>query len=167
MKLLLQTLRRRGGAGAQEDLAADEDRFRRAHPTYASTALLDELRRWEYRRLDEGEHVYLDYTGGSLYAQSQLDEHLRMMRDSVLGNPHSANPTSATSVGVAHTAGPFSSGLSSKGQSLHASASSLALRRASIASSRPEPTCDAKRSLPFSQWPTSSAASSRERLLRV
>ena len=28
-------------------------------------------------------NVYLDYTGGSLYAESQLEEHLRMLRDGV------------------------------------------------------------------------------------
>ena len=39
--------------------------------------------------------MYLDYTGAGLYAQSQLDEHMALLRDGVLGNPHSVNPTSA------------------------------------------------------------------------
>jgi selenocysteine lyase/cysteine desulfurase len=39
--------------------------------------------------------VYLDYTGGSLYAASQLEEHFQMLRDRVYGNPHSVNPTSS------------------------------------------------------------------------
>jgi molybdenum cofactor sulfurtransferase len=39
--------------------------------------------------------VYLDYTGGSLYAESQLDEHLLLLRETVYGNPHSVNPTSS------------------------------------------------------------------------
>jgi molybdenum cofactor sulfurtransferase len=63
----------------------------------ASTAvdpLLAELRRTEYARLDAGGHVYLDYTGAGLYAQSQLDEHMTLLRDGVFGNPHSVNPTS-------------------------------------------------------------------------
>ena len=55
----------------------------------------DELRATEYGRLDETGTVYLDYTGGSLYAESQVEEHMRMLRDSVFGNPHSANPTSS------------------------------------------------------------------------
>ena len=55
----------------------------------------DELRVTEYGRLDETGSVYLDYTGGSLYAESQVEEHMRMLRDSVFGNPHSANPTSS------------------------------------------------------------------------
>ena len=42
--------------------------FVRAHPEYADTASLDELRETEFARLDDGGHVYLDYTGGGLYA---------------------------------------------------------------------------------------------------
>jgi molybdenum cofactor sulfurtransferase len=53
-----------------------------------------ELRRTEYARLEAGGHVYLDYTGAGLYAQSQLDEHLALLRENVFGNPHSVNPTS-------------------------------------------------------------------------
>ena len=55
----------------------------------------DELRASEYSRLDETGTVYLDYTGGSLYAESQVEEHLRGLRESVFGNPHSASPTSS------------------------------------------------------------------------
>src|SRR5579863_1388060 len=63
-------------------------------PSFADTALLDKLRATEYRRLDEQGQVYLDYTGGSLHAESQLDSHLELLRSTVFGNPHSANPTS-------------------------------------------------------------------------
>jgi selenocysteine lyase/cysteine desulfurase len=59
------------------------------------TAMLDELRRSDYVRLDAGGHVYLDYTGAGLYADSQLAEHLALLRSTVFGNPHSLNPTSA------------------------------------------------------------------------
>jgi molybdenum cofactor sulfurtransferase len=55
----------------------------------------EELRRREYARLDASEHVYLDYTGAGLYADSQLAQHLRLLRQNVFGNPHSLNPTSA------------------------------------------------------------------------
>ena len=61
----------------------------------ADTAVLDALRRSEYARLDAGGHVYLDYTGAGLYADSQLSEHLELLRRNVFGNPHSLNPTSA------------------------------------------------------------------------
>ena len=72
-----------------------EAAFARAHPRYAETAILDELRRSDFARLDAGGHVYLDYTGAGLYADSQLSEHLELLRAGVFGNPHSLNPTSA------------------------------------------------------------------------
>jgi molybdenum cofactor sulfurtransferase len=75
--------------------AQAEAAFLDARPAFRETALLDELRASEYGRLDAAGDVYLDYTGGSLYAASQLEEHLRLLRDSVYGNPHSVNPTSS------------------------------------------------------------------------
>ena len=69
--------------------------FTQRFPAYASTAALDQLRAAEYRRLDEQGQVYLDYTGGSLFAESQLVEHMSLLRSGVFGNPHSNNPTSA------------------------------------------------------------------------
>ena len=66
-------------------------------PAYADTGVLDDLRRREFARLDRGGHVYLDYTGGGLYAESQLREHMQLLKSSVFGNPHSINPTSAAS----------------------------------------------------------------------
>ena len=69
--------------------------FLATYPDYARTAHLDELRRTEYRRLDEQGHVYLDYTGGGLYAESQVRAHADLISRGVFGNPHSANPTSS------------------------------------------------------------------------
>jgi selenocysteine lyase/cysteine desulfurase len=69
--------------------------FAGRYPAYAGTAVLDRLRATEYRRLDEQGQVYLDYTGGSLFAESQLEEHMKLLRSGVFGNPHSNNPTSA------------------------------------------------------------------------
>jgi selenocysteine lyase/cysteine desulfurase len=80
--------------------AEAEAAFLAAHPAYRGTALLDDLRATEYRRLDERGQVYLDYTGGSLYAESQLEEHLGMLRDGLYGNPHSVNPTSSASTAL-------------------------------------------------------------------
>lgn len=77
-----------------EGLEAAYRDFVAAHPAYTGTAVLDRLRATEYRRLDELGHVYLDYTGGGLYADRQLDEHLDLLRRGVFGNPHSSNPTS-------------------------------------------------------------------------
>ena len=72
-----------------------EAAFRRTYPAYADTAVLDRLRRSDFARLDAGGHVYLDYTGAGLYADSQLVEHLELLREGVFGNPHSLNPTSS------------------------------------------------------------------------
>ncbi len=60
-------------------------------------AYMQELRVKEFARLDAGGHAYLDYTGGGLYAQSQIDAHTQLLATSVLGNPHSENPTSLAS----------------------------------------------------------------------
>ena len=68
-------------------------------PDYAATAHLDVLRAREYTRLDAGtdadNHVYLDYTGGSLYALSQLRAHAALLEQGIYGNPHSGNLTSS------------------------------------------------------------------------
>jgi selenocysteine lyase/cysteine desulfurase len=68
--------------------------FLRAYPAYPTTRIIDELRVNEYARLDIGGHIYLDYTGGGLYAESQLHRHNRLLAEHVFGNPHSSNPTS-------------------------------------------------------------------------
>lgn len=57
----------------------------------------DELRRTEYSRLDEQDHVYLDYTGGGLYAGSQIRTHAEQLGRGIFGNPHSASLASSTS----------------------------------------------------------------------
>ena len=69
--------------------------FTAAYPSYESTAILDELRAREYARLDRTGHAYLDYTAGNLYALSQVERHLALLREHVFGNPHSTNPTSS------------------------------------------------------------------------
>ena len=68
--------------------------FLKAYPGYAETRMLDDLRAADYARLDAGEHIYLDYTGGGLYAELQLRQHQELLRQHVFGNPHSSNPTS-------------------------------------------------------------------------
>ncbi len=68
--------------------------FRQAYPAFDTTQKLDELRATEYARLDRQGHVYLDYTGGGLYAESQLREHMALLSEGIFGNPHSKNLTS-------------------------------------------------------------------------
>jgi molybdenum cofactor sulfurtransferase len=75
-------------------------RFLATHPGYATTQLLDTLRASEYGRLDAQRHVYLDYTGGSLYAASQIREHEALLNGQVFGNPHAASPCSTTTTNL-------------------------------------------------------------------
>ncbi len=65
--------------------------FERRYPAYAGTAVLDGMRARDYTRLDATGHVYLDYTGGGLYAESQLARHRDLLAGAVFGNPHSQN----------------------------------------------------------------------------
>jgi molybdenum cofactor sulfurtransferase len=74
-------------------LAADLAAFQVAYPDF-DCAAVDGLRAREYARLDAEGHTYLDYTGAGLYADSQVCEHLALLRQGVFGNPHSTNPTS-------------------------------------------------------------------------
>ena len=79
----------------QEDQAFAD--FLRSEPLYRETAVLDTLRAREYSRLDRLDHVYLDYTGSGLYADSQVRRHAELLLGNVFGNPHSINPTSHAS----------------------------------------------------------------------
>jgi selenocysteine lyase/cysteine desulfurase len=68
--------------------------FVESYPGFNRTRVLDDWRETQYRRLDANRQIYLDYTGGGLYSEQQLSEHMELLRTRVLGNPHSANPTS-------------------------------------------------------------------------
>ena len=68
--------------------------FVQKYPSYDQTHDIDELRDRDYARLDRSGQVYLDYTGGGLYADSQMRLHQQLLAEHVLGNPHSSNPTS-------------------------------------------------------------------------
>ena len=71
--------------------------FLQAYPAYETTEILDALRATDFERLDAQRHIYLDYTGASLYAESQLREHFELLHGGVYGNPHSASLTSSAS----------------------------------------------------------------------
>lgn len=60
-------------------------------------SFFEALRDREYPLLDQQNHLYLDYTGGNLCPRSLLDTHFTMLREHILGNPHSTNPTSLKS----------------------------------------------------------------------
>lgn len=65
--------------------------FKANYPSYESTRSLDDLREKEYARLEKYQQIYLDYTGGGLYAASQLRQHMTLLEEGVFGNPHSKN----------------------------------------------------------------------------
>ena len=76
------------------EMGTAEKAFREGFPDFNNISILDELRATEYARLDEQSHIYLDYTGGGLYANCQIRDHMELLRSNVFGNPHSLNPTS-------------------------------------------------------------------------
>lgn len=72
--------------------------FCNTYKDYKSTAdLFESIRTKEYSLLDKEGHVYLDYTGGNLYAAWQIKQHAAFLENHIFGNPHSTNPTSAVS----------------------------------------------------------------------
>jgi molybdenum cofactor sulfurtransferase len=77
-----------------EPMTAAFEAFKQANPAFDSTRKLDDLRATEYARLDREGHIYLDYTGGGLYAEAQLRDHMALLCGGVFGNPHSKNLTS-------------------------------------------------------------------------
>jgi selenocysteine lyase/cysteine desulfurase len=78
--------------------------FLKKYPSYETTRKLDDLRASDYARLDRNKQVYLDYTGGGLYAESQIEKHQRLLRDNIYGNPHSTNPTSLAATQIVESA---------------------------------------------------------------
>jgi selenocysteine lyase/cysteine desulfurase len=74
--------------------AHEYNNFKNTYPAFAATAYIDALREKDYKRLDQLKQVYLDFTGSSLYADSQIQGHMTMLMHDVYGNPHSDNPTS-------------------------------------------------------------------------
>ena len=84
-----------------QGLAAAYEGFLRRSPSYAATTAVDELRATDYARLDRLGHTYLDYTGGGLYAESQIRRHQELLHERVLGNPHAQSPASLDSAELA------------------------------------------------------------------
>jgi len=89
---------------APEHLELARVAFVAEHPGYGAGSALEALRLTEYGRLDVLGQVYLDFTGGGLYADSQIERHHELLRDHVLGNPHSHNPTSLASTALVERA---------------------------------------------------------------
>jgi selenocysteine lyase/cysteine desulfurase len=76
-----------------------------AAPLQASdTSFFDALRAREYSRLDHESIAYLDYTGSSLYAESQVNAHRELLAKSVFGNPHAESGSSRRSTALLEAA---------------------------------------------------------------
>lgn len=58
---------------------------------------LDQIRLSDFARLNQSKHVYLDHTGAALYPSRLPIQHVHILNQSLLGNPHSSNPTSKLS----------------------------------------------------------------------
>ncbi len=86
---------------AASGLAADYADFLRRHPGYAAGGALDAARRHDFARLERSGDVYLDYTGGGLYAESHVRAHAALLTAHVFGNPHSTNPSSTATTALA------------------------------------------------------------------
>lgn len=78
------------------------DDFLDSFADYSQTYALDDLRHRQFARLDEQQHVYLDYAGGSLYPCCLVRDHTSLLEMLVLGNPHSKNSASLTSSRLAN-----------------------------------------------------------------
>ena len=77
--------------GEQTAMATALRDFEQRYPAYTRTTVLDDLRARDYARLDATGQIYLDYTGGCLYGESQLARHRDLLAGAVFGNPHSQN----------------------------------------------------------------------------
>ena len=90
-------------AGSVARVAPPRRASRLQDPDWDGDAV-EALRAREYARLDAHDHTYLDYTGGGLYAESQLREHQELLRTGIFGNPHSISPASRASTELADAA---------------------------------------------------------------
>jgi molybdenum cofactor sulfurtransferase len=85
-------------------LAAAQAAFLDRYPAFSATRRMDDLRATEYARFDAQAHTYLDYTGGGVYAESQLRAHADVLKCGILGNPHSGNPASLAATALSERA---------------------------------------------------------------
>ncbi|KAF9533272.1 pyridoxal phosphate-dependent transferase [Crepidotus variabilis] len=83
--------------GAVED-------FIKEYPEYLLTSALDTLRHNDFGRLRSSGEVYVDYMGGSLYPESLIREHTKLLSQRVLGNTHSMSASSMLSLKYASEA---------------------------------------------------------------
>jgi len=67
--------------------------FLAENPAYPE-AEVERLRRSEYARLDAQQATYLDHVGGTLAPESLLERDYQLLKNTILGNPHSGSRAS-------------------------------------------------------------------------
>jgi molybdenum cofactor sulfurtransferase len=82
------------------NMAAAFQDFLQSNPVFETTRMLDDLRRTDYGRLERLGQVFLDYTGGGLYADSQIRDLKDLLDGGVFGNPHSNSPASSATTAL-------------------------------------------------------------------
>ena len=82
---------------AEVRFAEAEAAFASEHPGYGAGSALDGLRASDYARLDGSDTSTSTTPAAGCYAESQIGRHHELLATSVLGNPHSHNPTSLAS----------------------------------------------------------------------
>lgn len=80
----------------QQDFLVMKRAFLSEYNTYPEERV-EMLREREFSRLDYHKVAYLDHVGGTLAPQSLIEEDYRMLKNSVLGNPHSGSLSSGES----------------------------------------------------------------------
>jgi molybdenum cofactor sulfurtransferase len=91
-------------AGGDARLRRDYAEFLLRHPGYGAGGALDARRAHDFARVDRSGEVYLDYSGGGLYAESLVRAHAELLTSRVFGNPHSESPSSAATTALADSA---------------------------------------------------------------
>ena len=86
------------------DMAAAFQEFVKANPVFETTRMLDDMRRTDYGRLERLAQVFLDYTAGGLYADSQIRDLTELLDGGVFGTPHSDNPASSATTALVNRA---------------------------------------------------------------
>ena len=86
----------RGTVSSDPELGRAKEAFLAAHGSgYGYKGQIDALYPCEVGcRMQPNEH-YMDYTGSSVYCQSQLEKVFQELSSHMYGNPHSANPSSS------------------------------------------------------------------------
>lgn len=67
---------------AEVNIKSDDDNSLKhldSYPGLKNRGYFDILRGLEYERLDNDDHVYLDFTGGNLYGVTQVNRHLECL----------------------------------------------------------------------------------------